>query len=100
MTIYDAIKAKLNAGQKKVKVTSITEGKKFAVISKQDVHSFPIYVPGVGTFTATGKAFHSDKYPSLALGHFNSQLECAQAIKEQNFYTGLVWSKECQSTTQ
>lgn len=92
MTIYDAIKARIDAGEEEVPVTSLTLGSGHctALFHESDFHPYPIrveYEKGEieEGFTADGKLRICDKFPSLALGHHDSPEETAQAIKDQNF---------------
>lgn len=97
MTIYDAIKARLDAGEKEVPVTCILSGKGFCrFITEQDGDpktSSSIHVKYLACkndydyYEKNGKAIPSDLYPSLALGHHEGQVATAQAIKDQAFDT-------------
>lgn len=93
MTIYDAINDSLSVGEE-VKVTCILNGKGVCRELMYPQADYPIRVDferrlapawysKYGGFLLEGQ----NAYPALALGHYDTQLETAQAIKDQNFDT-------------
>lgn len=93
MSIYDAISDAIAVGEE-VKVTCILNGKGVCRALKFPQADYPICVEFEHSlvpiwYTKSGHYSLNDAdkgvYPALALGHYDTQLETAQAIKEQNF---------------
>lgn len=96
MTIYDAIKKRQEQGEVPVNVTCVVWGKAAAQIDDR-FDEWPIVVRllkppkknemRIRLYTHHGRHDDRSEFVSLALGHFDTQLETAQAIAEQNFDT-------------
>lgn len=93
MKIYEAIQERIDAGEYPVRVTCLSFGKLMCQallntdftnypINCIDIKNFEVY-----TYSEYGEYVRYKGQPQLALGHFDSQLETAQAIKEQNYDT-------------
>lgn len=99
MTIYDAIKARLDAGEPEIPVTCLLHGRgyfrrlrdsgyyklvcEFLYAESNHINRYG----NCAAYTEDGRVYYRDAYKSLALGHYDTQLETAKAIAEQNFDT-------------